>query len=59
MWHFLVKHYKYFFDTGEYLKESSSRLVIVAKEFLKLPNLHMLIKKESITSQKLGFRDYW
>ena len=27
--------------------------------FLKLPNLHMLIKLESITSQKLGSRDFW
>ena len=30
-------------------KVSSDRLVIVAKGFLNLPNLHMLIKKESIT----------
>ena len=28
-------------------KESSDRLVIVAKGFLKLPNLHMLIKQKS------------
>ena len=41
------------------LKQSSDRLVIVAKGFLKLPNLHMLIKQESITSQKLGSRDFW
>ena len=34
-------------------------LVIVAKGFLKLPNLHMLIKQESITSQKLGSRNFW
>ena len=34
-------------------------LVIVAKGFSKLPNLHMLLKqKESITSQKLGSRDF-
>ena len=26
---------------------------------MKLLNLHMLIKKESITSQKLGSRDFW
>ena len=29
------------------LKQSSDRLVIVAKGFLKLPNLHMLIKQKS------------
>ena len=29
------------------LKQSSDSLVIVAKEFLKLPNLHMLIKQKS------------
>ena len=32
------------------LKYSSDKLVIAAKGFLKLPNLHMLIKQESITS---------
>ena len=26
---------------------------------MKLPNLHMLIKQESITSQKLGSCDFW
>ena len=31
--------------------------MIVAKGFLKLPNLH--ITKESITSQKLGSQDFW
>ena len=30
--------------------------VIIAKGFLKLPNLHMLIKQECITSQKRGSR---
>ena len=30
------------------LKQSSGRLVIVAKGFLKLPNLHMLIKQKSL-----------
>ena len=35
------------------LRLSSDRVIIV-KGFLKLPNLHMLLKKESITSQKLG-----
>ena len=34
-------------------------LVIVVKGFLKLSNLHMLLKQESITSQKLGSRDFW
>ena len=35
-------------------------LVIITKGFLKLPNLHMLIKqKESITSQKLSSWDFW
>ena len=34
-------------------------LVIVAKGFLKLPNLHMLLKQESITSQELGSQDFW
>ena len=33
--------------------------MIDAKGFLKLPNLHILIKQESITSQKLGSRDFW
>ena len=32
---------------------------MVVKRFLKLPNLHMLIKEESITSQKLGSQDFW
>ena len=33
---------------------------MVAKGFLNLPNLDMLIKKkESITSQRLGSRDFW
>ena len=41
------------------LKYSSDRLVIIAKRFLKGTNLHMLIKQESITSQKLGSQDFW
>ena len=36
------------------LKQSSDRLVIVAKGFFKLPNLHRLIKQK-----KLGSRDFW
>ena len=31
------------------LKESSDRLVIIGKGFLKLPNLHMLIKEKSLS----------
>ena len=31
------------------LKESSDKLVIIAKGFLKLPNLHMLIKQTSLS----------
>ena len=33
---------------------SSGKLVIIAKVFLKLPNLLMLIRPKSVTSQKLG-----
>ena len=32
-----------------HVKESSERLVIVVKRFLKLPNLHMLIKQKSLS----------
>ena len=32
---------------------------MVAKGFLNLPDLHMLIKRKSITSQKLGSQDFW
>ena len=41
------------------LKKGSDRLVIVAKGYLKLPNLYMLIKQKSITSQKPGFRNFY
>ena len=41
------------------LKLSSHRLVVIAKGFLKLPNLHMLLKQESITYEKLGSQDFW
>ena len=34
-------------------------VVIVAKGFLKLPNMHMLIKQDSTTSQKFGSCDFW
>ena len=40
------------------LKVSSDGLVILAKWFLKLPNLHMLIKQESVTFQKLDSQDF-
>ena len=39
-------------------KLSSDRLVIVAQGFLKLPNLYMPIKQESIISQKLDSQDF-
>ena len=35
--------------------KKKDRLVIVAKGFLRLPNFHMLIKKQSITFKKVGF----
>ena len=41
------------------LKKGSDRLVIVAKGYLKLPNLYMLIKQKSITSQKPGFWNFY
>ena len=41
------------------LKQSSDRLVIIAKGFLNLPNQHMPIKQEFITSQKLGFWNFY
>ena len=42
------------------LKESSDRLAFVPKGFLKLPNMHMLIKQKSlIISQKLGPWEFW
>ena len=40
------------------LKESSGRVIIIAKGFLKLLNLYMLLNQESITSQKLDFQDF-
>ena len=39
-------------------KLSSDRLEIVSEEFLKLPNLYMLIKQKSIISQKLDSQDF-
>ena len=40
------------------LKESSDRLVIVAKGFLKVPNLHMLIKKSLSLPRSLALRTF-
>ena len=39
-------------------KVKFSKVSIVAKGFLKVPNVHMLIKQKSITSQKFGSRDF-
>ena len=36
-----------------------STQVIIAKGFLKLPKLPMLIKQKSIISQKFGSQDFW
>ena len=52
----------HFFPFYQKDKSSDSKvkfrgLVIVAKGFLKLPNLHTLIKQKSFTSQKLGCRN--
>ena len=40
------------------LKLSSDRVVIVAKEFLNLPSMVILIKQESITYEKLGSHNF-
>ena len=40
-------------------KVKSRQVLIVAKGFLKLQNLHMLLKQESIISQKRGSGDFW
>ena len=42
-----------------HVKWNSDRLVIASKGFLELPNLFMLIKQESIASQKLGFCNFF
>ena len=52
----------HFFPFYQKDKSSDSKvkfrgLVIVAKGFLKLPNLHTLIKQKNLTSQKLGSRN--
>ena len=42
------------------LKQSSDRLVIIAKRFLKLPNLHILIKRKSPSlPRNLALSDSW
>ena len=41
------------------LKRISDRLALVAKGFLKLPNLLMLIKQKVITSQKLSSQNFY
>ena len=35
------------------------RQAIIAKDFLKLPKLHMLLKQNCLTSQKIGPWDFW
>ena len=49
----------HFFCINLCLKLSSDRVVIVAKEFLNLPNMVILIKQESITYEKLGCHNFW
>ena len=41
------------------LKRISGRLALVAKGFLKLPSLLMLIKQKVITSQKLSSQNFY
>ena len=42
------------------LKYSSDKLVIVSNGFLKLPQLHMPLKQESLSlPQKLGSQNFW
>ena len=41
------------------LKRSSGKQFIVAKDFLKRPNLLMLTKQNSTTSRKLRSYDFW
>ena len=56
-----IVHRNHFFRLYQKDKsyDSKVQLVIVVKRFLKLPNLYMLIKQESVTSQKLGSCDFW
>ena len=59
-----IVHRNHFFRLYQKDKSSDSKVkfrqvLILAKGFLKLPKLHMLIKQESITSQKLGPWDFW
>ena len=44
-------------DRLQDIRTSSDRLVIISKGFLKLPNLHMLIKQKSLSlTRNLAFR---
>ena len=53
-------HFFRFYQQNKFLASKMKfRLVIVAKGFLKLPSLLMLIKQVSINSQKLGSLDFW
>ena len=57
-------HRNPFFCLHKQNKSSESKVKfrqasIVAKGLLKLPNLHMLIKQKSFTSQKICSRDFW
>ena len=60
----VIVHRNYFFVCNRInilnLKESSVRLVIVAKGFLKMPNLHILVKQKSPSlPRNLALRDFW
>ena len=55
----VIVHINYFFPFSKKdkifcLRQSSDRRIIVRKEFLKLSDLLMLIKQESITCKKTG-----
>ena len=57
-----IAHRNHFFHLYQKDKPSASKVKFrQASNHCKreLPNLHMLIKQESITSQKLGSRDFW
>ena len=58
-----IVHSNQFFPLYQNNKSSESKvkfwLVIIAKGFLMVPILHLLIKKESITSQKPGSHNFW
>ena len=60
-WKGLYDHLKEVFNRINVLPLywSPDRLVAITKRVLELPNLFMLIKQESIISQKLGSHDFW